>query len=258
MMKCGRVHDLAYNAQAVVDSEGGLVVAADVTGEENDAHQLGGMLDEVEETLGEAAEQTVADAGYWSPEEVAAAQQRDRGVTVKARSSVTGERRGDGPYHKARFRYDAERDVFVCPLGKDLGFSGVKGSRHDRGKRLRVYRCGSYRDCPARWDCSGAKRGKTVEKDPHYEAVVRQVEKQRGGEGSALLARRREIVEKAFGTVKEVHGFRRWTVAGLGKVRAQWSLMCTVLNLRKLYGPWREGRFAWPQAAGSMAGGELA
>jgi transposase len=249
MMKCGRVKDLAYNAQAVVDSESGLIVASDVTSEGSDAHELGGMLDEVEEALEGTAEQTVADGGYWSPEEVAAAEESARGVVVRAPSSVTGEREGDGPYHKARFAYEAERDVFVCPQGKELDLRGTKPGRHDKEKEVRVYRCRSYRDCPVRWECSGAKRGRTIEKGPHHEAVVRQVEKQKGEEGSALLAKRSQIVEAVFGILKAGHRFRRWSVRGLGKVRAEWTLMCTVLNLRKLYGHWLEGRLRWGDGA---------
>ena len=40
---------------------------------------------------------------------------------------------------------------------------------------------------------------------------------------------------------------------GLAKVRPQWWLMCTVLNLRKLYGFWLAGRFGWPGACGGPA-----
>jgi hypothetical protein len=162
---------------------------------------------------------------------------------------VTGHGEGGDPYHRARFSYDGERDVFVCPAGKELEFSGTKPGRHDKEKELEVYRCRSYRDCPVRWECSEAKRGRTIEKDPHYEAVVRQVEKQKGEEGSALLAQRGQIVEAIFGTLKEGHGLRRWSVAGLAKVKAEWSVMCTVLDLRKLYGHWLTGGLRWGEAA---------
>lgn len=60
-----------YNAQAVVTT-GQIILAADVTTEANDVHQLTGMLDQaqanVEASLGEEAVlgAAVADAGYWS------------------------------------------------------------------------------------------------------------------------------------------------------------------------------------------------
>jgi hypothetical protein len=60
-----------YNAQAVVTAEQ-IILAADVTTEANDVHQLTGMLDaaqaNVEAVIGEDAVlgAAVADAGYWS------------------------------------------------------------------------------------------------------------------------------------------------------------------------------------------------
>ena len=254
VMKCGRVKELAYNAQAVVDSESGLIVGAEVTGDQSDNGQLGGMLDEVEETLGGTSQETVADSGYWSPEELAGAEQEDRGVLISVLPQVTGEGRQDGAYHKSRFRHESDRDVFVCPEGKDLAHTGTKPARHDKATQLRVYRCRHYKGCGVRWECSRAERGRTIEKGPHYEAVVRQVEKQKGPEAAAQLGRRGEIVERVFGTVKEAHGFRRWSVDGLSKVRAEWSLMCTVLNLRKLYGVWQQGCIAWSAPSATAAG----
>jgi len=266
MMKCGRVKDLAYNAQAVVDSQSGLIVGTQVSAEQNDSAQLGPMLDQVEENLGQTAQQTVADGGYWSPQQLAEAQQQGREVLVNAPPQVKGkaqqeqqeqQEEGEKPYHKSQFRHDADKDVFVCPEGKELEHSGSKPARHDKDKRLEVYRCRSYKDCPVRSQCSRQDRGRTIERDPNYEAVVRQVQKQKTAQCAAQLARRKEIVEPVFGILKEAHGFRRWSVVGLAKVRAQWSLMCTVLNLRKLYGPWLAGAIRWPhgcQARGSAGG----
>ena len=57
-----------------------------------------------------------------------------------------------------------------------------------------------------------------------------------------LLSLRKEIVEHLFGIVKAVDGFRRFTVRGLEKASAQWALVCTAVNLRKLYVWWRQGK----------------
>ena len=60
-----------------------------------------------------------------------------------------------------------------------------------------------------------------------------------------LLSLRKEIVEHLFGIVKAVDGFRRFTVRGLEKARAQWALVCTAVNLRKLYAWWRLGKLTF-------------
>jgi len=55
-----------YNAQAAVDSAAQVIVAADVTQETVDNHQLLPMLDQVKENLGRKPRAASADAGYWS------------------------------------------------------------------------------------------------------------------------------------------------------------------------------------------------
>jgi len=55
-----------YNAQAAVDSAAQVIVAAAVTQETVDNHQLLPMLHQVEENLGRKPQAASADAGYWS------------------------------------------------------------------------------------------------------------------------------------------------------------------------------------------------
>jgi hypothetical protein len=47
-----------------------------------------------------------------------------------------------------------------------------------------------------------------------------------------------------FATIKQALGFRRWTVRGLENVRTQWALLCTAVNLKKLYQGWAAGQLA--------------
>ena len=45
---------------------------------------------------------------------------------------------------------------------------------------------------------------------------------------------RKQVVEPVFGHIKAARGFRQFLLRGLDKVRAEWSLLCTVHNLLKL------------------------
>ncbi len=55
-----------YNAQAVVDAAAQVIVAAEVTQETTDNHQLLPMLGQVKQNLGRKPDAASADAGYWS------------------------------------------------------------------------------------------------------------------------------------------------------------------------------------------------
>jgi transposase len=45
---------------------------------------------------------------------------------------------------------------------------------------------------------------------------------------------RKQIVEPVFGQIKAARGFRQFLLRGLGKVRQEWAMICTVHNLLKL------------------------
>lgn len=76
IMKTRQGYVQGYNAQAAADTKSDLIVAADVTQERNDVHQLNPMLDQVTQNLGARPKEGVADAGYWSESEVTRASKR--------------------------------------------------------------------------------------------------------------------------------------------------------------------------------------
>ena len=60
----------AYNAQAAVDSQAQVIVAAEITQQANDSQQLVPMIEQVEANAGRKPETVSADAGYWSEDNV--------------------------------------------------------------------------------------------------------------------------------------------------------------------------------------------
>lgn len=243
LMKNGRTVELSYNAQAVADQESGMIVCADVVNEENDSSQLVPMLDQVQENLGKTAQENLADGSYASAAQIDLAEKAgysiltNPGLTEESRSSDSENK----PYHSSRFIYDEANDWCICPQGDTLPFVGTKPSRW-KTHELRLYRCRSYRQCPHRYRCTSGKRGRTIEITPYHHAVVRQRQKRRDAVNKELLKARKAIIEPLFGWIKSNLGFRRWTVRGLENVKAQWSLLCTTINLKKLYRHWVDGR----------------
>jgi transposase len=52
--------------------------------------------------------------------------------------------------------------------------------------------------------------------------------------GRALYALRKQTVEPVFGIIKSVMGFRQFSLRGLQKVSAEWSLVCLAWNLKRM------------------------
>jgi transposase len=53
--------------------------------------------------------------------------------------------------------------------------------------------------------------------------------------GAAIYATRKSIVEPVFGQIKEARGFRRFSLRGFEKVKAEWALVCATHNILKMY-----------------------
>ena len=238
MMKTREGTRLGYNAQAVVDSKAGVIVVGEVTTDQNDVHQLVPMLETVQTELGKVAEETAADGGYFSGEQLDKAQKAGFPVLVNLVQLRKAEEKG-GPYHSSKFEYDPETDCCICPMGQKLKFEGSR-KRESKTHEMRAYRCKSASQCPVRWDCSKDKKGRCVERSPYSGAIRMQQEKQQDKAKTDLLRRRMVIAEPAFARVKHLLEFRRWTMGGLEKVRTQWLFVCALTNLGRMYPLWRE------------------
>lgn len=229
---------LGFNAQAVADEASDLILAADVCNEETDHAQLVPMLDEVRENAGANAEQNVADAGYWSGSQIGEAERRHLPVIVKEQ----GESSNKGELSKSNFTYDAERNGYICPRGEFLRHEGSCKPTTGTSYNVSIYRCRNA-TCPVRSDCSTDKKGRTIKRTEHADALERNAQRLREPRLRELLHRRKRIIEHIFAFVKTTDGFSRFTVRGIEAVRAQWALACAAINMRKLVAFWAAGRF---------------
>jgi hypothetical protein len=173
--------------------------------------------------------------------------------------SLRDEPDAKGEYSKAYFRYDAQDDVYLCPRGERLVQVGTNKSHATTPHPDVIYRCHN-KTCPVRAACTKDPKGRKIRRTYGEEARERQAHQQQDPRMRVLLSLRKEIIEHLFGIVKGIDGFRRFTVRGLEKVRAQWALVCTAVNLRKLYIWWRQGKLTFgpattPTPAPSAAAG---
>jgi transposase len=257
-MKCNGINRFAFNAQAVADEKKGIIVACDVTDHEHDVGQLTLMLSQARELVQEVvaaavnsdqpavesqskpqepevvALKAVADTGYGSGADIA--QAKAAGFDVVA-PIPEGKPKKDNAYHASVFIYDRQRDVCVCPEGKELT---LQGSKDRRGTMVNIYRC-RCKECPVRTRCTKDSKGRTIEIAGHHQEVVAMRAKLATAEGQDRYAQRARIIEPRFAEVKSNQGFRRWTVRGLQKVKAQWAWICMTANLHILFRSWAAG-----------------
>ena len=258
LMKTPRGIIPGYNAQAMVsgaetDGEGGgmLITAASVVDAPDDHGQLLPMVEQARAMTGATADLTLADAGYHSGYALEDCERLEQRVVMpESRERVL--RR---PYGKQHFRYESDRDRYICPEGQPLPFHGAN---RVRGEHVRQYRASgeACRTCPAFGTCTNSAHGRMVVMGPREAALSRHREWMETPEARAAYKRRAGLVEPVFGIIKEQLGARRFLLRGLCNVEAEWTLLATAFNLRTLWRAWRSGRgMTWTNALAAAPAG---
>jgi len=153
-----------YNAQAAVDEDSRLIVAADLGNQASDSASLLPLVDQVQCNTQGQPKMVLADTGYAS----------------------------------------------------EGGFLGLES----RGIQA----------CVA---LGGEDKQRAIKSD--LPATSRMLKRLRTPEGRAHYRRRKVIPEPVFGWIKQVLGFRSFSLRGIAKVSAEWRLMCAAMNLRRMH-----------------------
>jgi hypothetical protein len=139
-------------------------------------------------------------------------------------------KREDGTFSREDFRFDEERNVYVCPAGKVLKSTG----RILTGEILR-YRA-STRDCgrcPLKSSCCPHTPQRAVPRDVHEDArdVARALAKTEAFEQSR---RYRKRVEMLFAHLKRILRLGRLRLRGPCGAQDEFTLAAIAQNLRRL------------------------
>jgi hypothetical protein len=70
---------------------------------------------------------------------------------------------------------------------------------------------------------------------PDASAKERMAHRLKTNPGRQLYKKRKQTVEPVFGIIKEVMGFRRFSLRGHAKVALEWTLVCVSYNLKRLF-----------------------
>lgn len=143
---------VGYNAQAAVDSETHLIVTHDVINEGHDREQLSPMAKGAKAALGRDEMSAVADKGYFSGREILAC--HEDGITTTLPRPETSGNRKKGKYVKADFAYDADTDVYRCPVGQTLTY---RYTTEEGGLVVRRYWTNVCQTCPVKARCTTGK-----------------------------------------------------------------------------------------------------
>lgn len=212
----------AYNAQAVVDKENQVIVAARITQDESDNHQLSGMMDELTRVTGKKPDCVTVDGGYNSTDSLKYIEENALNAYMPMNnygSKAVG------------FTYDESADLFTCPCGEQLEYSRTRICSKNT---YRVYRhtCSS---CPRRMECCGKKnKVKEIWKRLNTELQDKMVAKMQSIEARNIYRLRKQIVEPVHGNIKFNKGLWKFLLTGIEGAQIEYFLGCIAHNLGKI------------------------
>lgn len=240
LMKRGE-YDYAYNAQAAVDAESGVIVVADLTNVAPDVGHLPPIaakvraLREVAEVPDDDPTTLSADAGYFSGENAAEDGAGLDLLIAAGRDDPAMAASDSGAWSASAFGYDAARDVWVCPAGNLLVRQVTPPGATGRPSKHR------YLAAPE--DCAACPlRARCLKPDEERRLLVSQRSRPTGAmrfklrqpDARRRYARRKAIVEPVFGQLKDARGFTTLSLRGLARAAGEYLLACLAHNLGKL------------------------
>ena len=218
-----------YSLNYLIDMEGTVIVDVEATptriSKEVDAAET--MLQRTEERFALKPERIAGDVAYGTGEMLGwlVAHDIDPHIPVWDRSEVAAK----GKFARGDFSYDKERDLYVCPGGKELKTSGTV---HDGTTIKYIAKRSDCRQCPLKPQCTTG-RERRVSTDVNQEARdYTQALMETDAYRQSNIDRKQ--IERLFGEAKSQLSMTRLRLRGLSGARDEFLLTATVQNLKRL------------------------
>lgn len=258
-----------YTPTATVDVDSGIIVSADViSNTDEDKHMLSAVED-VKESFGldQAPGELLADGMMSTGDNLAKCEEagidlyspiklgsgldnpavRDDPSEPVAEANLdrlpaTTTKKKDGTksikFNKDAFVYDADRDCYWCPAGKQLPYTHKTSQVENGRQRVRFRYKAEAVDCaacPLAQRCiSGQAKQRQVGHEQHEAKRIAHADKMSQAESKTKYSRRRHAGERPFAMIKGHFGARRFLTRGLDRIRQEWLWLSSAFNLHRL------------------------
>ncbi len=219
--------EMAYNLQTVVDSKHNLIVDYEITINAADQGNLNTMAEKAKEIFGKEEIEVLADKGYYQADDLKKCEE-NKTTTYVAKQSYSNST-NDRDFYADRFKYDKDRDLYICPANQEL--RRVKHRKEDV-KQVKYKNNDACKNCEFKTRCTTAKSGRIISrsKDQDFLDII----DARTQENMEKYLKRQMIVEHPFGTIKRTMNAAYYLCKGLEAVSSETSLVLLAYNLKRV------------------------
>ena len=218
-----------YSLNYLIDMENAVILDVEATptriSKEVDATET--MIERTEQRFGLKPDHIAGDVAYGTGEMLGWLVKReiDPHVPVWDQSEVAA----DGKFVRADFAYEKDRDLYICPGGKELKTSGTV---HDGTTIKYIAKRSDCGRCPLKPKCTTG-RERRISRDVNQEArdYTRALMETDAYKHSRS---QRKKFERLFGEAKHIHALVRLRLRGLSGAQDEFLLTATGQNLKRL------------------------
>jgi transposase len=229
MTKGGTPARLGYYNNYLVDNASCVIVGVQATAARMSQETVAAqdMLTRFAQWRGGEPESVAADTTYGNGEFLQWLE--DRRITPYMRTRDSIHRKRSPFYGPERFRYEPDKDRYICPAGQPLNYVGLNVRNRAHAYIGSGKRCGA---CPLKSQCtSGRYRYLAI----HMHEPARQRARELANTQAFVQAQRqRKKVEALFAELKNQIGVRRLRLRRLKFVREQFFLAAVAQNMKRL------------------------
>ena len=235
IMVRNNITEVAYSVQTTVDEKNCIPIDYKVTNQ-NDSKAMGNMVRRAKSILRNNEFIALYDKGYHTGSELKIA--KDLGIeAIVAIPGIPSTSQAPNPdYNFENFKYDQEKDNYICPQGEVLLSNGTwykECNRRDNVITFKQYKTRSCKLCQSHSLCTRSKDGRVLSRSTYAEYYEnnRKVYQEK----EHLYKRRQAIVEHPYGTIKRQWGFSYiLTKKGIKRASADVGFMLIAYNLRRI------------------------
>ncbi len=234
--ECARINSLqgshaGYNAQITVDEKHGLIVNTDVVSENNDTGQFANQVNQANLTLGKKCDTACADSGYSDTEELEKIDKQ--GIKVIVPSQRQASRKEPKPFDKEQFKYDSQKDEYICPEGNKLIYKRM--IKRGNAKQYSIIKASICRECKSFGICTSSKyHGRRITRLVNEELRQRLEAQYLTPESQAIYKLRQQRAEHPFGHIKRNLKVDSFLLRGREGVKAEMSLLTSCFNMARM------------------------